>query len=60
LFLARQFILGIPRDLIEAARIDGAGHVRVFTRIVLPLSMVGLFLIFQRYVVQGFTRSGIR
>ncbi|NQX26689.1 carbohydrate ABC transporter permease [Microbacteriaceae bacterium VKM Ac-2854] len=122
LFLARQFILAIPRDLIEAARIDGAGHIRVFTRIVLPLSkpliavlffmsllsswndfawplialkenqlftlpigllylqgqfgsdygatmafalvnvvpMVLLFLIFQRYFVQGFARSGIR
>ncbi len=121
-FLARQFILAIPRDLIEAARIDGAGHFRVFARIVLPLSrpllavlffmsvlqtwndfawplialkqnqlftlpigllylqgqfgsdyggtmafalinvapMVALFLIFQRYFVQGFSRSGIR
>ena len=122
LFLARQFILGIPRDLIEAARIDGAGQLKTFTRIVLPLSrpliavlffmsllgswndfawplialkdnnlftlpigllylqgqfasdyggtmafallnvtpMIVLFLIFQRYFVQGFTRSGIR
>jgi multiple sugar transport system permease protein len=122
LFLARQFVLGIPRDLIEAARIDGAGHLRTFTRIVLPLSkplvavlffmsllqswndfawplialkqnelftlpigllylqgqfgsdyggtmafalisvtpMVVLFLVFQRYFVQGFARSGIR
>ena len=121
-FLARQFILAIPKDLIEAARIDGAGHLRVFVRIVLPLSrpllavlffmsvlqtwndfawplialkqnqlftlpigllylqgqfgsdyggtmafaliivtpMVVLFLIFQRYFVQGFARSGIR
>lgn len=121
-FLARQFILAIPRDLIEAARIDGAGHLRVFTRIILPLSkpliavlffmsllqtwndfawplialednrlftlpigllylqgqfgsdyggtmafalldvapMVVLFLVFQRYFVQGFARSGIR
>lgn len=121
-FLARQFILAIPRDLIEAALIDGAGHLRVFLRIVLPLSkpllavlffmsllqswndfawplialkanqlftlpigllylqgqfgadyggtmafallivspMVVLFLVFQRYFVQGFARSGIR
>ncbi len=121
-FLARQFILAIPRDLVEAARIDGAGHMRVFVRIVLPLSrpllavlffmsvlqtwndfawplialkqnelftlpigllylqgqfgsdyggtmafallnvtpMVLLFLVFQRYFVQGFARSGIR
>jgi multiple sugar transport system permease protein len=122
IFLARQFILAIPRDLIEAARIDGAGNVRVFRSIVLPLSrpllavlffmsllqtwndfawplialkenqlftlpigllylqgqfgsdygatmafalldvapMVVLFLVFQRYFVQGFARSGIR
>ncbi|WP_210479183.1 carbohydrate ABC transporter permease [Naasia sp. SYSU D00948] len=122
IFLARQFILSIPQELIEAARIDGAGHVRVFLRIVLPLSkplvavltlltllgswndfawplialkdnalftlpvgllymkgqttpdysaimamalisvlpMVILFLVFQRYFVQGFARSGIR
>lgn len=37
-FLARQFMLGIPRELIEAARIDGAGHQQIFLRIVLPLS----------------------
>ncbi|QHC71229.1 carbohydrate ABC transporter permease [Rathayibacter sp. VKM Ac-2801] len=122
LFLARQFILAIPRDLVEAARIDGAGHFRVFTAVVLPLSkpliavlffmsllgswndfawplialkenalftlpigllflqgqfgsdygatmafalvnvvpMVVLFLVFQRYFVQGFARSGLR
>lgn len=121
-FLSRQFILAIPRDLIDAARIDGAGQLRVFTHIVLPLSkpliavlffmsllqtwndfawplialkqnelftlpiglrylqgqfgsdyggtmafallnvgpMVALFLVFQRYFVQGFARSGIR
>lgn len=35
-FLMRQFILGIPDALIEAARIDGAGEFRVFFRIVLP------------------------
>jgi multiple sugar transport system permease protein len=38
IFLARQFFLSIPQELIEAARIDGAGHVRVFLGIVLPLS----------------------
>jgi multiple sugar transport system permease protein len=36
-FLMRQFMLGIPDTLIEAARIDGAGEIRIFTRIVLPL-----------------------
>lgn len=38
IFLARQFMLAIPRELIEAARMDGAGHIGVFVRIVLPLS----------------------
>jgi multiple sugar transport system permease protein len=37
-FLLRQFFLGIPSELEDAARIDGAGPWRVFTRIVLPLS----------------------
>lgn len=122
IFLARQFILGIPQEIIEAARIDGAGNIRVFVSIVLPLCkpliavltlltfqstwndfvwplialkqnelftlpigllylqgqfgsdygaimafalisvvpMIVLFLLFQRYFVQGFARSGIR
>lgn len=38
LFMARQFFLGIPDELIEAGRVDGAGHLRVFWSIVLPLS----------------------
>ncbi|PPF31597.1 sugar ABC transporter permease [Rathayibacter sp. AY1A2] len=38
IFLARQFFLSIPEELIEAARIDGAGHLREFLQIVLPLS----------------------
>ena len=122
MFLARQFIQGIPRDLLDAARLDGAGELSVFLRIVLPLSkplvavlffmsllsswndfawplialkdnqlftlpigllylqgqygpdytatmafallnvapMVTLFLVFQRYFVQGFVSSGLR
>jgi ABC-type sugar transport system, permease component len=36
-FLMVQFIRGLPPSLDEAARIDGAGHVRVFTSIILPL-----------------------
>jgi len=36
-FLMRQFMLGIPDSLLEAARIDGAGESRIFARIVLPL-----------------------
>jgi multiple sugar transport system permease protein len=37
IFLMTQFIRGIPRELDEAAEIDGAGHVRVFFSIILPL-----------------------
>ncbi|RKS72484.1 multiple sugar transport system permease protein [Motilibacter peucedani] len=36
-FLARQFFVAIPDELLEAARVDGAGHVRAFVQIVLPL-----------------------
>ncbi|MDR8411989.1 carbohydrate ABC transporter permease [Nonomuraea sp. 3-1Str] len=36
-FLMRQFISEIPDSLIEAARIDGAGEVRIFARVILPL-----------------------
>ncbi len=36
-FLMRQFLMSIPDDLIEAARVDGAGEWRIFWRIVLPL-----------------------
>lgn len=38
LFLVRQYMLGIPDALIEAARIDGAGHFAVFWRIMVPTS----------------------
>ena len=37
-FLMRQFIGEIPDSLLEAARIDGAGEVRIFFRLILPLS----------------------
>ena len=37
-FLLRQYFLTIPRDLEEAARIDGAGHFRTFLRVMLPLA----------------------
>jgi len=37
IFLMVQFIRGIPRELDEAARIDGAGHLRIFAQVILPL-----------------------
>ncbi|MFF2369124.1 carbohydrate ABC transporter permease [Agromyces sp. NPDC058110] len=42
IFLLRQFFLGLPRDLFEAARIDGASQWSVFWRIALPLSRPAL------------------
>lgn len=47
LFMVRQYMQGVPSELIEAARIDGAGHWQVFTRIMLPVSapILGAFAI---------------
>ena len=36
-FLMRQFISGLPPDLLDAGRVDGAGELRIFFRIILPL-----------------------
>lgn len=48
IFLMRQFFLGIPKDLLDAARIDGCTEFQIWRRIVLPLAfpvmvVVGLF-----------------
>jgi alpha-glucoside transport system permease protein len=39
IFLMRNFLIGIPTDLLEAGRIDGAGQWTLFQRVVLPLSL---------------------
>ncbi len=39
IFLFRQFFLGVPRELVEAARMDGAGELRIWATIVMPLSL---------------------
>jgi len=41
-FLMRQFMLGVPDDLLEAARIDGASELGIFFRVVLPISYAPL------------------
>ncbi|HVX80918.1 MAG TPA: carbohydrate ABC transporter permease [Devosiaceae bacterium] len=41
-FLLRQYMKTIPRDLVEAARIDGAGHLEIYLKIVLPLARPAL------------------
>lgn len=44
-FLLRQFMLTIPTSLDEAASIDGAGHWRIFTMVILPLTRPGLIVL---------------
>ncbi len=39
IFLMKNFIGGLPREIIEAARVDGASHLTTFTKLVLPLSV---------------------
>ena len=45
IFLLRQFMRGVPNDLWEAARIDGAGHVRFLFQIMLPLCRAPLLTV---------------
>jgi len=45
IFLLRQFFTQIPNDLFDAAKIDGAGHLRFLTSVVLPLSKAPLMTI---------------
>ncbi len=49
IYLLHNFMKEVPTELIEAARVDGAGHVRIFTRIMLPLMTpaIAAFGIFQ-------------
>jgi alpha-glucoside transport system permease protein len=49
IYLLHNFMKEVPNELIEAARVDGAGHVRIFTRIMLPLMTpaIAAFGIFQ-------------
>ena len=49
IFLLYNFIAAIPADVIEAARVDGAGHGQIFFRIILPLATpaIASFAIFQ-------------
>ncbi|MHA6344852.1 carbohydrate ABC transporter permease [Roseivivax sp. CAU 1761] len=49
IYLLRNYMIGLPRDIIECAKVDGATDFQIFTRIVLPLSFPALasFSIFQ-------------
>ncbi|GAB3615508.1 carbohydrate ABC transporter permease [Okibacterium endophyticum] len=46
IFLQRQFFLGLPRELFEAARIDGASYWGLFRRIAMPLSIPSFIIVF--------------
>ncbi|MCB1914582.1 MAG: carbohydrate ABC transporter permease [Rhodocyclaceae bacterium] len=49
IYLLRNYMVGLPREIIENARVDGASELQIFVRIVLPLSFPALasFAIFQ-------------
>ncbi len=49
IYLLRNYMVGLPRDIIESAKVDGATDFQIFTKIVLPLSFPALasFAIFQ-------------
>jgi alpha-glucoside transport system permease protein len=49
IYLLRNYIGGLPRDIIESAQLDGASHFEIFIRLILPLSIPALasFAIFQ-------------
>jgi ABC-type sugar transport system, permease component len=39
IFLLRNFFVGLPKDILESARIDGAGEIKIFVRLILPLGL---------------------
>ncbi len=46
IFLLRQFFLGLPRELFEAARVDGASYLRMWWSIAMPLTRAALIVVF--------------
>ena len=46
IFLQRQFFLGLPKELFEAARLDGASYWGMFWRIAMPLSIPSFIIVF--------------
>ncbi len=55
-FLFRQFFLTVPDELIEAARIDGAGPVRFFFDVLLPLSKTSIAALFVIQFIYGWNQ----
>jgi sn-glycerol 3-phosphate transport system permease protein len=55
-FLFRQFFLTLPEELVEAARIDGAGPLRFFRDVVLPLSKTNMAALFVITFIYGWNQ----
>ena len=55
-FLFRQFFLTLPDELVEAARIDGAGSLRFFVDVVLPLSKTNVAALFVITFIYGWNQ----
>jgi sn-glycerol 3-phosphate transport system permease protein len=55
-FLFRQFFLTVPDELVEAARIDGAGPIRFFKDVLLPLSMTSVAALFVIQFIYGWNQ----
>jgi sn-glycerol 3-phosphate transport system permease protein len=55
-FLFRQFFLTVPEELVEAARMDGAGPIRFFKDILLPLSMTSIAALFVIQFIYGWNQ----
>ena len=55
-FLFRQFFLTVPEELVEAARIDGAGPMRFFKDVLLPLSMTSVAALFVIQFIYGWNQ----
>ena len=55
-FLFRQFFMTIPDELVEAARVDGAGPLRFFKDILLPLSVTNIAALFVILFIYGWNQ----
>ena len=55
IFLLRQFFLRQPQDLVDAARVDGASHLRIFAQIIVPLARPALAVVALFAFINGWT-----
>jgi sn-glycerol 3-phosphate transport system permease protein len=55
-FLFRQFFLTVPDELVEAARVDGAGPMRFFIDVLLPMSVTSIAALFVIQFIYGWNQ----